>query len=298
MPVTRSKFSALYEPGLRKVLFENYTYSPEEYSMFLNVGGTGNVKFLEDYEMGGFGGVPVKPEGVGITYDEPVPGNKVRYEWTPFGKGVRITHEAIADELYGQMRKMVAALGRAFRHQEEISGASILNSAFTVSGGFDNMPLCDLAHPNLRGGTQRNEPSSPVDISVAALQAALVDFEKFTDHSGVPVVVKPRYLVHTPESIPIVREILGSNLKPYVATNETNILESWLIPIVSHYMVDPDAWFILADKGVHDLHFYWREKFTPGSEEDFDTGDAKMKGYYRHGVGWGSYVGVWGSPGV
>lgn len=296
-------FSDLYAPGLRKVVFENYTYQPEQFSVVLNVMGT-DVQFLDDYNMGGFGSVPTKAEGAAIIYDDPVPGGQVRFVWTAYGKGFRVTHEAMVDERYGQMNRMAQAMGRAFKNRAEIVGASLFNTAFTAGvSGFPDpsgtaKALCATDHGLLRGGTSRNRPTTGVDLSVGSLQDAMVDFERFVDESGVPIIKKPATLVIAPENIPLAAEIFGSNLKPFTADNEINILQGWLKIHVSHYLTDTNSFFILADKSEHDLQLFWRERFVTDDADDFDTGDGKMKGYMRLGVGYGDFRGVWGSPGT
>lgn len=300
MATNRALFYDLYEPNIRKVIFESYTYMPTEYDKLLNV-QSAEFTYVEDYRMGGFGAVASKPEGTAIVYDDPVPGGRVRYTWSPFGKGFRITYEAQRDERYGQMKKMGTSLGRAFRNATEIQAAAIFNNAFTgtPASGFDGKTLCATDHPLLRGGTARNRPSSAVDLSVTALQDALVDFEKTLDESSVPVMIRPKTLVVTPEQAPMAREILGSQFKPYTSDNEINVIQQYGLNLfVSHYLTSNDDWFILADKSDHDLQFFWRDKFSVESDSDFDTGDAKMKGYMRLGTGWGDWRGVWGSPGI
>lgn len=298
--VTTGTFTDLYAPGLRKIIFESYTYMPTEYDKFLNVQST-DVSYVEDYKMGGFGAVPTKAEGAPILYDDPAsPGQKVRYSWTAYGKGFRVTHEAMEDDRYAQMRKLSSALGRAFRNQTEIVGATVLNNAFTVAGGFDNKTLCATDHPLMRGGTSRNKPTANVDLSVTALQDALIDFERFVDESNVPIMIRPRWLVVPPELAPIAREILGSQFKPYTSDNEINVIQQYGLGLfISHYLtVGNGVWFVLADKSDHDMQYFWREKFYTDADDDFDTGDGKMKGYMRMAASWGDYRGVWGSPGV
>jgi len=296
---TSALFTPLYALGLRKIVFDGYTELPKEYDKWMNVSRTGNRQFLEDYKMAGFGTVPVKPEGTGIIYDDPVPGSTIRYTWTPRGKGFRVTHEAMADELYGPMRRMAKALGRSFRNQEEVDAAVILNEAFTVTGGFDTKFLCATDHPLLRGGTARNRPSAFVDFGVTALQDALIDFQRTVDDASMPVSFKAKYLIVPPETWPQAREVLGSQFKPYTSDNEINILASeGLTILVNHYMTDTDAWFLVADKSDHDVQFFIREPFTTAASDDFDTGDGKMKGYSRTGRGWGDWRGVWGSQGI
>jgi hypothetical protein len=84
------------------------------------------------------------------------------------------------------------------------------------------------------------------------------------------------------------------------AHDEINVLaQAGLGIIVSHYFgADTDKWFVMTEKSEHDLWWFWREKFTTESSDDFDTGDGKMKGYRRSGIGYGDWRGVWGSPGV
>ncbi len=300
--VTSGTFSELYVPGLRKVIFESYTYLPVQYEAFLQVGSS-QRQFEEDYRMGGFGNVPAKPEGTNIIFDDPVPDSKVKFSWTPRGKGFRVTHEAQMDELYGQMKKMASSLGKAFRNQTEVEGASILNNAFTNpaagadNSGYDDLSLCNVAHTLLRGGTWRNRPTTDVDLSVTAMQNAMIDFERFVDESGVPIVIPAKKLIIAPENIPLAREILGSQFKPFTADNEINILAGSLQLVVSHYMTDTNAWFIFADKGDTDVWLVWREKFTTDAADDFDSGDGKLKGYMRLGVGYGDARGTWGSSG-
>ena len=305
--VNSSTFTALYAPSLRKVTFEAYDALPTEYTSFIRATST-KKQYEEDYKLGGFGAVPEKPEGTNIIYDDPVPGSTVTYRWRPFGKGFRATHESMADELYGIMAKMASSLGKAFRNQTEIIGASILNYAFTAPAaiplstngnyGFDAVSLCSTAHPLLRGGTSRNRPTADVDISVSALQDAMVDFERMVDESGVPIVVIPRKLIYAPESDPIVQEILKSAQKPFTADNEVNILQGQLKPVMSHYMTNTNAWFLEADDSDVDGYFFWREKFTTDAADDFDSGDGKMKGYMRGDVGYGDWRWIWGTSGT
>jgi len=305
MPTTSAVFTPLYAPGLRKVIFESYTYRGSECDKFLK-SGKSKRQYEQDYQMAGFGGVPAKPEGTSITYDDPVPDTTMTWNWTPRGKGFRATHEAMVDELYGQMRRMAESLGKAFRNQKEIDGAAILNAAFTdptagdPNAGYDGKALCALDHAGVRSATaMRNEPTTAVDLGVTALQDAIIDFDKILDESDVPIVMIPRTLIVTPENGPIASELLGSNFKPYTADNEINVIQdAGLKRLVSHYVTSAKAWFLQAGPEDHDMWMVWREKFMTDSADDFDSGDGKIKGYFRKGEGYGNWRGIWGSPGT
>lgn len=313
-PTVSSEFTDLYASGLRRVMFENFTARREEYSQFLNVGSS-KKQFEEDYRMAGFGSVPKKLEGTNIVYDDPVPDTKITWTWNPYGKGFRVTHEAMMDDLYGPMKRMAASLGKAFRNQVEIIGANVLNSAFTAvastqdlsTTGFDSSSLCVSAnvgngssHAHVRTGTTfTNAPSTAVALGVTALQDALINFEQLEDESDVPIVMTPRLLIVDPTNAPLAGEILGSQFKPFTADNEINVIQdAGLQLMVSHYLTTSTNWFLLANKGDHDLWFVWREKFQTGASDDFDSGDGKMKGYMRCAAGWGEWRGIYGSPGV
>jgi hypothetical protein len=305
--ITSAVFTPLYAPGLRKVIFESYTYLPTEYDKFLNVGSS-KRQYEEDYRMGGFGAVPTKAEGTAIVYDDPVPDAVLQWDWTPYGKGFRATHEAMADELYGQLKKLATAMGRSFKNQAEVIGASILNNAFTAiasitdplaATGYDALPLCSTAHTLLRGGTNSNRSATDADLGVTSLQDALIAFERFVDESNRPTVSIPKLLIVAPENMPVARELLGSQFKPYTADNEVNIIrDEGLQLMVTHHMTDTARWFLQASKSELDLWMVWREKFMTEAADDFDTGDGKMKGYMRLAAGWGDWRHFWGSDGT
>jgi len=306
MPTTSAVFTPLYAPGLRKVIFESYTYREPECDRFLKQGRS-KRQYEDDYQMAGFGGVPEKPEGTGVIYDDPVPDTDMRWVWTARGKGFRATHEAMVDELYGQMRRMADSLGRAFRNQKEVDGAAILNNAFTnpaasttPNSGYDAKALCATDHALVRtGAAARNEPTVATDLGVTALQDAIIDFDKVLDESGVPIVMIPRLLIVTPENGPIASELLGSTFKPYTADNEINVIQdAGLQRLVSHYITSAKAWFLQAGPEDHDMWMVWREKFMTDAADDFDSGDGKIKGYFRKGEGYGNWRGIWGSPGT
>lgn len=307
-PTVSSEFVDLYAPGLRKVLFENFVARREEYSTFLNV-GTSQRQFEDDYRMAGFGSVPSKPEGTNIIYDDPVPDTTVRWTWTPHGKGFRATHEAMMDDLYGPMKRMAGSLGKAFRNQVEIIGANVLNQAFTVPAsttglaatGYEaGVALVSVSHILVRtGATQTNRSAANTALGVTALQDALINYDQQVDESGVPIVITPRMLVVDPTNGPLAGEILGSQFKPFTADNEINIIQdAGLQLMVSHYLTTATNWFLIANKGDHDMWMIWREKFQSDASDDFDSGDGKMKGYMRLGAGYGDYRGIYGNVGV
>ena len=72
--------------------------------------------------------------------------------------GVRITEEAIEDNLYDRLAsRYTKALARSMAQTKQIKAASILNNAFST--GFssgDGAALCSSAHPSLSGNQRNN----------------------------------------------------------------------------------------------------------------------------------------------
>jgi len=299
--IRTSNFAPLLAPGLRKIFFDKFNELPTEYDKIANV-STSKRNYEEDYRMAGFGLWADKAEGASIVYDELIPGQTKRYYFRAFGLGYRITREMFDDDLYGIMgRRLSEKLAWAGRQTVEFGFGALLNDAFTGSTftGFDGLPLCHTAHTLLRGGTYGNKPSTDVQLSLTALQAAVASFDNMVSDEGLKITLKPRLLIVSPSWKWVAREILKSEYKPYTANNEINPLqEEDLQYMVYHYLTSADDWFLIAAPGQHDLNFIWRVKPEFQESDDFDTGDAKYRGYMRFGVGFGDWRGVYGSSGV
>ena len=87
---------------------------------------------------------------------------------------------------------------------------------------------------------------------------------------------------------------VGTDLNDVNALKEMGKFKSVL---VNHYLTDADAWFILTN--VKDgLKYFNRRKEEFGTENDFDTENAKFKATFRCSFGWTDPRGVYGSPGA
>lgn len=299
MTMFRSGFSRTLAPGYRKVIFNSYKERPVEGTKLVNYNTEGKRAYVEDFEIGGFGTLQPKVEGGPIVYQDITPGTPKRYVWTTFALGFRITQEMMEDDLYAIFgNRMSKALGRSARNNEEIVMHSPFNSAFDTSyAGFRTGESLIGTHIGLRGASQLNGPATPVDLSLPALQAALEHFHNLTDDSGIPAVYVPKMLVHSIGDYWIANQILKSQFLPGGNQNDINqIARENITPHLSHYLTDPDAWFLLSDQT--DINYFSRRPFTVSNMDDFETGDAKFKGTRRNGAGFGGWRGVYGSPGV
>jgi hypothetical protein len=135
-------------------------------------------------------------------------------------------------------------------------------------------------------------------LSFTGIQLAIDQFERLIDSQGLPISMKPRFLVIPPELKWIAREILGSPNKPYVATNEINALVAEdLVFFVSHYLTSASAWFLVGEKDTHTLKFMDRESLEEDFSDDFDTRSIKQIATMRFSTGATTWMGTWGSNG-
>lgn len=299
MTMNRGGFSYLIVPGFRKIVFETYKERPIEGAKLTN-NNTSKKAFEEDFPIAGFGTLQSKPEGGSLVYQDGVMGNKKRYTWTTYGLAYRITQEMYDDDLYGIMGgRFAKALGRSARNNEEIVRHAPFNNAFSTSFvGFEaGVSLCSTSHTTLRGVTVANRPATDVDFGLVPLQAAYEHFATLTDESGIPALFIPRRVIYNPGDHWIVNAVLKSQMLPGTNQNDINQIErEGMMPHLSHYLTDTDAWYVQCDQ--HDVNYFDRRPFTFANFDDFDTGDAKFKGTRRNGSGFGDWRGMFGSSGA
>jgi hypothetical protein len=272
----------------------------EEYRKIYNVGTSDRQSEIDSYTSG-FRSMPEKNEGEAATFDAILPGIKKTYTHVTYALGYEITEEAIEDNLQTPQtfNKYPQALARSGIETVETVAANVFNNGFTTNG-FDGVPLFSTAHPILAGGTQSNRPSTDADLSVSSLTTGLTDIEKFKDERGLKQPTKAVLLVIPVDSWNIAEELLGSEYKPFVANNEVNALNKKdLQYFVWHYPTDTDAWFLLAEKGVHQLKFFWRVPMGALRRgTDFDSTNLKHLSRMRFSVDYSHWMGTYGSQGA
>ena len=298
-PTTPGYIAALVAPDLRKVYFETGEELKLEYPLIYNVDSM-PWNPITDRQVSGLGTMPSKGVGEQFTSDEILIGDTKTYTASAYGLAVEITYEAWEDELYGVMREMVACLARAGRNREELDAWTILNNAFSTSyPGFEAATaLCSTSHTLLNGDTAANRPNPDVSLSVAGLQAGIENYHSMTDDRGLPRKMMPSMLVIDPSNMWTAREILGSGSVPYSGDNEINSLNMETMRVnVVHYLTTSTYWFLMAEKGVHDLNFFWRTRPKFNMFDDPFTLNAVATAYQRHTTGFGTWRGVYGSTG-
>ena len=303
--ITTNNFAKDLIPGVKTWFGQKYKEYPIEYlDIFEKMNST--RAFEEEVGVTGFGLAAIKNEGTGIAYDEQEQGFVSRYTHVTYGLGFILTREMHEDGIAVTVAlRRANSLAFSIRQTKEIVGANILNRAFTAAytmgSNSDGKELCATDHPNKAGGTWRNELSTPADLSESALEQACIDIAGFTTDKGLTIAIRPKALI-IPQALEFdAYRILESIGQSGTANNDINALRSsGKFPqgiMVNHYLTDTDAWFIKTDC-PDGLKYMERRADSFGTENDFDTENAKFKATFRGSFGWSDPRGIFGSPGA
>lgn len=300
MPIVRGAISFLLAPGLNLDTYGKYRERAEEYRRVMRVQDSRRA-YEESQALAGLGPLAKKGELETTILDEPIKLGGVRWIHDTYALGFAISKEMLDDDQYGAMRDLAGQLGRSSRFTAELYGHDVWNNGFTTTKyvGRDGLALFSTAHPvQGLGTTFANRPAVDVDLSEAALEAAIQAFENQTDDRGMPIDMSATTLLITSDNEFLARRLLQSAGMPGGNNNDINPIQGRLNIVVDHYLTDRDAWFVLAPPQDLGVRFYWREMPDTKTWDDDDADGVFHKIRQRHSVGFDDWHGTYGSPGA
>lgn len=303
MAISRAQLLKELMPGLNALFGLEYKRYAEEHKEIFAVENS-ERSFEEEVKITGFGPAPVKPEGQAIAYDDAQESYVARYTHETIAMGFSITEEAVEDNLYDSLSaRYTKALARSMAHTKQTKGAAVLNNSFDPTYPMgDGVSLCNLNHPLVTGGLlNANTPATPADLNETSLENAATTISLWVDDRGLLVAAKPRKLIIPAGLMFVATRTLRSQYRPGTADNDINaIYTNGTIPdgyFVNHYILDPDAWWIITDIPNGLKHFV-RVALKTDNDGDFDTGNVRYKARERYSFGASDPLGVYGSPGA
>lgn len=300
--ITTGSFAKALWPGVNAWYGNAYKEYPVEWDKLFEK-YTSRRNFEEDVGVSGFGLAVVKPEGDAISYDSERQAFITRYTHVVYGLGFVVTREMFEDDLYDVVgQRKAKGLAFSMRQTKEVIGANVYNRAFNSSyTGGDGKELLATDHPNFAGGTWANELTTAADLSEASLEQACIDIASFTNDRGLKIAYRPTTLIIPKELEFDAARILKNTDRPATADRDINALVKLgkfsKGMIVNHYLTDTDAWFLRTDC-PDGLKYFERRADEFGTDNDFDTENAKFKATSRYSFGWTDPKGLFGSPGA
>ena len=300
MPMSRGAFPVIVaRAGLKRAYFLEYMQHKLLYPTVFNMHDS--TRGYEDFvKVSGLGRMAQMGEGESIFYDRAVEGSRISAGHAMFGLGFQVSRVLMDDEQYGIMTRMSQALARSVQHEQEVRAWEVFNDAQAGSTftGFDSKALLHNSH-TLLNSTSTQDNRIQADLSVSALEAAVDLFATVVDESNLNIAINPRILVIPAQNRWLASTLVDSEFDPESANNAINpIRDVGLSWFATPFITDTDSWFILADKGEHDLGFYWRLKPETDDTTDFDTKTLKFSSIMRLLIHWNDFRGVVGSMGV
>lgn len=288
-------------PGVFAWFGAKYAEHPVEYTQIFDVVSSQKA-YEEMVQSYGFGLVPVKPQGSGVSYDSHSQGYVARFTNVAYGLGFVVTKEELADNQYPELSMSRSEnLAFSLRQTEENVGANVLNRAFSASYlGGDAKELCATDHPNAIGGTWSNELNPAADFSEASLEDLAIQIMSATNPRGMKISIVPKRLIAPVNLAFEIERVLKSQLQNDSANNAINALKSkGIIPevAINHYLTDTDAFFVKTN-APRGLTWFDREPAQFTQDSDFDTENAKAKVYRRFVPGWGDPRTMFASEGA
>lgn len=289
---TRAKFVNEYVPGLFAVAVDSYINKRAE-SMWnkLVTIKTSKKKKEEDAERSGLGLPVLKGEGAPISYDTQIAGAKQSWIHSVYALGVRITEEAIEDNLYelggggnaDDLQEMFFDLGESMAENPEVLMARFFNSgtATTYHTNRNSEALFSATHTRLDGSTYSNYLTS-TDLTYSTYWAAVIAAENQYNHRQMRIQKKVKKLWVPPQLEKNAREVLYSSDRPDTGNRSINAMKQSGRSVelcVWPYLTDTDAWYLQCNgRGII---FFWRRKTRFAREADFQTGDFMCKADQR-----------------
>src|SRR4030042_845047 len=292
---TRSRFLNEYVPGLFAVALDsNMTQRAANMFEKLCTIRTSVKKKEEDSIRSELGLPTVKGEGAGVGYDVQIEGAKQTWVHTAYALGVRITEEAVDDNLYhlkgggnaDDLQDIFTDLGRSMAANPEVLCARFFNSAtattyHTTRGGI---AFCSATHYRLDGTTFSNYATS-TDLTYTTFWANLVSAENQYDHRSLKVKKIVQKLWVPPQMERQALAILKSTDRPDTGNRATNAYAKSgrnIQLMVWPEMTGGDMWGLQCEgRGII---FFWRRKTRFAREREFQTGDVMCKSDQRFSV--------------
>jgi hypothetical protein len=289
---TRSRFLNEYVPGLFTVALDSFINqkAAQKWDTLFTVKDSMKKK-EEDSIRSGLGSVVVKGEGAPYANDVQIEGPTKAWVPNVYALGVRITEEAIEDNLYhlragggaDDLKEIFEDLGIALAENPEVLAAQFFNSATATTYHTTrfNTAFAAATQYRLDGSTYSNKATA-TDLTYSTFWAALIAAENQYDHRQNRIQKKVKAIWHPPQLERNATEILKSTDRPDTANRAINAYaksgrniadQSWA------YMTDADMW-VLQMEG-RGLISFWNRKTRFAREKEFQTGDMMCKGDQR-----------------
>lgn len=303
MTIGTGNFAEELWPGIRDHWQYEYDQWPELYSEVF-YGKRSDKAFEKEQGIIGLPAAQVKDQGNSTAFVDLLQGNQKEYVNVSYSLGSGITKELYDDEQYGIINDLPRFLARGMRETMEITHFSVYNNGFTTALSGDGLSIFNVAHVMGRtGSTLSNRGQSGVTytLSQTSLENACIFISDWTDDSDLKIRVQGIKLL-VPTALQFTaQKILETEYEVNTGNNTINPIRGKMIPVVSPYLTDSDAWFVVTDVTTNwGKGFVSQMREAPDLQRDneFSTRNMLFSTFGRWDEGCTDFRGAWGSPGT
>lgn len=257
--------------------------------------------FYEIVQVAGMGPAALRNESQVLTnFDTINQDFNPRYTIYTYEKAARASMEAIADNQYEDLvSRMAQCIATAHNVNKDLQAATILNNATTTTWG-DGVALLSTAHPLQAGGTNSNRLNPDLDLSLDAVQTAIIGVQAFKNPDGLLGMYETETLVVPPALQFVADVILNSRYKTGSMNNDINPVNrrgDITDYIVWRRLTNTTTWFILTNQKSDGLILAERQGIESKTFEDNFTHDTIVNSWTRFRFMVGDHRRVIGSVG-
>lgn len=298
MTVSTGAFAELLWPGIATLFGTGYKDYPALWSKVFAT-KTATKRFEKVQGVTGLPLASIKSEGAGFDYSDMMQGYQKEFVMVTYALATSITREMYEDEQYDYIKDVPSFLSRSMRHTEETICFNVLNRGFnTAYTGADGLSLFNTAHTRPPGGTYSNQLTTAADLTQTSIETMIQEIMQATDDQGLNIRLMPKCLVVHPSFNFRARKILESSYVTGSADNDVNPIPGLFQDlVVSPFLTDTDAWFIVTD-APNGLIFFRRRATEIERDNEFNTQNLNIATSERFDVGWADPRGVWGTAGA
>lgn len=228
----------------------------------------------------------IKTQGSPIPMVDPYQGFQKEFVNATYALGASVTREMYEDDQYDYINGLPGMLAESMRQTEETIAFNHLNNAFSTSFlGADGVSLGNASHPLVGGGTFSNLPATASDLTMTSLETAVQDLMNFVDDQSKFIKVMPRILVVSPAIWAVAEKVLSTDRAVGSSDNDVNVVRGKMKLLVSPYIADTDAWFIVTDV-PNGFTFFNRREAEIDKDNEFTTQNMSFVTTRRFSSGW------------
>ncbi len=291
MTMISTNFADVLDVRFRRIWDERFAQLPDKLATFYQMDpGSKPGRQSERYSTVGTLGDTPQFTGT-VNYGDVFQGYDTTLTPLEFAQGIQIERRLFDDDQFQIIDQKPKALAGSLYRLRQTHGARQFNNAFSVDTFFysntEAVALCSNSHTTTSGASTTTgfDNLDVTALSATALAAVRVKMVNFRGDQAERINVMPDLLLVPPDLYDVAYEIVGSQGKPGVATNDANVhygqyrVEEW------NYLTDVNNWWVMDSAMLKDFGLMWLDRIKGefAFVEDFDTLTGKWRAYARWG---------------